>query len=248
MLSMACALSIAALAFPAPAARIQDRTHLTAADILSMQGKTMAITLHAPTPYIRTDRGAVWTGILIHPALAQVKDEDFKVSNELTDPSVVARDLLATALRDAHGLQPHAVDTTETDETRPKRLAALHPDVDFILDVRTLHWQHAYTMKKQGQPHLTLEFQLINVATRHTDAWMRCDTYVDGILPRRNKSDPLFTTLESDGGQTLRHAFSVLAARCARKFASQRLLISPEILAATMALADLDLYTVPGAN
>lgn len=247
MLSMACALSIVALAFPAPAARIQDRTHLAAIDILSMQGKTMAITLHAPTPYIRTDRGAVWAGVLVHPALAKVKDEGFKTSNELTDPSVVARDLLATALRDAHGLQPRAVDTTQTDETRPKRIAALHPDVDFILDVRTLAWKHVYAMRKQGQPHLALEFQLINVATRHTDAWMRCDTVIDSILPPR-KDAPLFAALESDGGRTLRHAFSVLAARCARKFASQRLLISPETLATTMALADLDPYVVPAAN
>ena len=40
MLSMACAFAMAALAFPTSAARIQDRTHLTALDILSMRGKT----------------------------------------------------------------------------------------------------------------------------------------------------------------------------------------------------------------
>jgi hypothetical protein len=246
MLSMACALSIAALAFPVPAARIQDRTHLTAIDILAMQGKTMAITLHAPSPYIRTDFGASLAGALVHPALAQVEDEDFRARNNLTDPSVAARDLLATALRDAYGLQPRPVDTTQTDETRPKRIAALHPDADFILDVRTLLWQHRGMNK--GFPRLALEFQLINVATRHTDAWMRCDTFLDnGIMPPP-KSTPLFTALESDGGQMLRHAYSVLAARCVRKFASQRLLMLPEDQPATMALADLDPYVVPGVK
>ena len=153
----------------------------------------------------------------------------------------VARELLATALRDADGLQPRPVDTTQTDETRPKTIAPLHPDVDFVLDVRTLRWQHA-EVKKHGYASVAMEFQLINVATRHTDAWMRCDGAVDGIA-RPTDIAPLFTAIESDGGQMLRHAFSVLAARCARKFASQRLLMSPETLAATMAAADRDLYT-----
>ena len=250
MLSMACAFTICALAFPAPAALIQNRTHLTVIDVLALSGKTLAITLHAPGPYLRADNSAVWTdaiiGAIVHPALghgaSRAGGEEFIAGTELPDPSVVARDLLATALRDAYGLQPRAVDTTPTEATRPKPLAALHPDADFILDVRTTQWQHIDGRKGRGDVRLWLELQLVDVATRHTDAWMRCE------MPKIGESidtAPPFAALEADGARLLSHAYSVLAARCARKFASERLLMSPDQLGVTMALADRDPYAVP---
>lgn len=256
MLSIACALSIAAIAFPAPAARVQNQTHLTAIDILSMSGKTLAITLHAPAPYKRTDRAAIVSGALVggvSPILgvllaagqSRADGREFSAGTEIPDPSSVARDLLATALRDAYGLQLREADTAPTEATRPKPLAALHPEADFILDVRLKGWGHMAGSKGRGVAGLWLELQLIDVATRHTDAWMECG------MPKQGESSdtaPSFAALEADGGRTLRHAYSVLAAQCARKFASERLLMSPEEVAAAMALADLDPYVVPGAN
>lgn len=243
MLSVACALACLALAFPTPAARVQNRMYLTANDVLSMPGKTMAVTLHAPTPYIRQDKGATISGFLVNSALANKEDEAFSRQNALVDPSVTARELLANALRDSHGLQPRPVDTTPTTDVKPRKLAALHPDVDFVLGVRTEIWRHAWR-SKLGYPQVIMEFQLVDVATGKHIAWMRCDSYMEELI-RKNEKAPPFEALESDGGAMLRQGFSVMAARCARKFASQRLLISPDKMPQLVALAEHSPFEVP---
>lgn len=246
--ALACALAFCAL--PAPAARVQDQTNIAAVDVPFLRGKTLAITQHAPPAYLRSSRGTILFNAILAPAAWQdagkaAKGKDFIADNALPDPSGTAREMLAIALRDVHGLQPIAPDVAPTEATKPKALAALHPDVDYVLDVRTLRWEHIEGPKKNAYVRLWMELQLVNVATGHTVAWMRCDNYSSPDLNYPVDKPVSFAAVEADGGRTLRHMYAVQAARCARKFAVSRLLISRERMGDTMALADADAYAPP---
>ena len=136
------AVSIAMLLAP-PLAAKDALIQLSAADAAGLNGKSLALTMHQRPDFVAMTAGKA--SFALFGAGAMIATGNKLVDeNGIADPAILLREQLTRGLKDAFGVVPSTPDATATAFTKPNELAALHPESDYVLDVRSAGWNYAY--------------------------------------------------------------------------------------------------------
>ena len=120
-----------------------EETPLAPASAESLRGRVAAIAVRDTPDFSAFTPGRAAIGGLIGGAMMIELGNRVVRENGVEDPSTAIARALANELKErfALGLAPQTVHVT-TDDVAP--LVKQHPDVDLLLDVRTLGWMYAY--------------------------------------------------------------------------------------------------------
>lgn len=197
------------------------------ADAAALQGKTVALTVHERPGFSAMTAGKVMFGGAIAMAIA---GNNLIRENDVQDPAVVLRTQLASALANAYGAQILPVDTVPTKAKKPKDLAALHPEADYVLDVRSTSWNSAYFPLRWGNywVQYVAEVQLIDARTKGQVGSARCIAHT-----RDNPKAPTREQLEGNGAQLLKDVTTSLGWECVQKLAREQFRVPADKIAAT---------------
>lgn len=225
---IAFALALALCMSPVSAKRAEHRSFMQAADAPALAGKTLALALHEPPVHQRMSTGSAWTFILNGSAAgtgaAEHEGKAFAEESSLQDPAVIARDLVAATLRDAYRMQPQSADAKPAPNFRPKTVAELHTDADYVLSVDAVRTQHGGGVGVG----IWLNFQLVNVSTGKPIAYLHCEK----VAGKRDGELPDIEALEADDGRLVKSTLATFAAICARQFLAERLAVPQSQLSA----------------
>jgi hypothetical protein len=207
---------------------------ITDADAAALQGKTVALTVHERPDFTAMTTGKVMGGIF--GAFAMVKAGNALVEeNHIEDPAVILRTELASAIAGAYGAQILPVDTTPMKASKPKDLAAAHPEADYVLDVRSFNWLYAYFPTRWGNYWVMeiADVQLVDTKTARLVGNYRCkaDTKKLAKSPTREQ-------LHADGAQLLKDAMASLAWTCVQQSVKEHFLPADKVAATPVALVD----------
>ena len=100
---------------------------LSPADASTLQGKTLALTVHERPNFIAMTAGKA-TFALFGVGAMVIAGNKLIDDNHVADPAQIVRTNLANALRDADGMQPMPADKTATKAEKPAQIAATHPE------------------------------------------------------------------------------------------------------------------------
>ncbi len=132
------------LAFSCLPAVAKDKViPLSQEDAEKLAGKTIALTVHERPSFSAMTAGKASFALLGAGAMIAAGNK-LVDENEVQDPAGIVRTQLVSSLQDAYAIQFLPVDEAVTKATKPKELAALHPDADYVLDVRSGGWMFAY--------------------------------------------------------------------------------------------------------
>lgn len=204
---------------------------LSEADAASLQGKTVALTLHERPPFSAMTAGKASFGLLgvaaMYSAGNKLIDE-----NHVVDPAEIVRANLASALRDAYALQLLPVDTTATKAKKPKEIAALHPEADYVLDVRSGGWMYAYYPTRWGSYWVgySVQVQLVDTKTGRQVSNVACNSNTNA-----NPRPPSREQLLADGAKLLKDVTASLGWMCVQVLAKEQFKFAPGQFASTPA-------------
>jgi len=222
-----CAIALAAL----PALAKEQIIQLSTADAALLRGKTIALTFHERPSFTAMSAGKASFGLL--GAMAMIKAGNTLVdSNHVADPAGIIRENLAAALRDAYGAQVLPADATPTKATKPKDLAALHVDADYVLDVRSGGWMYAYYPTKWGSYWVgySAQVQLIDAKTGAVKANEACNANTRG-----HANPPSREQLVDNEAKLLKDVTASLGWMCTQLLAKEELSVPAETVPATPA-------------
>jgi hypothetical protein len=225
---IATVLAIALCTLPVSAKRAEHQSFMPAAYAPALAGKTLALALHEPPEHQRLTKGSAWTFILLGSAAAtgtaEHEGKEFAEKSGVEDPAVIARDLVAATLRDAYRMQPQAADAKPAPNPRPKTVAEMHSDADYVLSVDAVRTQHGGAVGVG----IWLNFQLVNVSTGKPIAYLHCEK----VAGKRDGEVPDIASLEADDGRLVKSTLATFAALCARQFLAERMAVPQAQLAA----------------
>lgn len=189
-----------------------------------LKGKVVAVTLHEPPALAAVTGGKALLGPLGGIATKQ-SGKNLVRDNGIEDPAVIIREKLAAALRDVHGADTRAVDTTATDATRAKEVANTHPEADYVLNVRTAFWRYGYYPGDWNNYQLlySAQMQLVEVKSGRRVARAACDT-----SSYASEHPPTHEALLADGAKLLKEYAATLAWNCVRLLAKEQLAIADD--------------------
>lgn len=214
-LMVGCAIALAAL----PALAKEQIIPLSGADAALLQGKTVALTLHERPDFVAMTGGKAAFGLL--GVGVMIKAGNTLVdSNHIADPAGIIRENLAAVLHNAYGAQILPADSTATSATKPKALAALHADADYVLDVRSGGWMHGYYATKWASYWVgySAQVQLIDAKTGVVKANEACNA---STQPHANP--PSRDQLYADGAKLLKDVTGSLGWMCVQLLAKEEL-------------------------
>ena len=148
----------------------------------------------------------------------------------MEDPAGILRDGLSAGLASAYGAHVLEVDKTPTDEKKPAAIAKLHPDADYVLDVRSGGWNYAYFPTKWGSYWVgySAQVQLIDAKTGKLVANEACN-----ISTHDNPSPPSREQLHADGAKLLKDVVGSLGWGCMQLLAKDEFALDAGKVAAT---------------
>jgi hypothetical protein len=209
---VACALLCANL----PASAKDNGIKLSEADAATLQGKTLALTVHERPNFMAMTAGKAMFAMVGAGAMALAGDK-LVDDNHVADPARLIQIQLADLLRDADGMQPMAQDTTPTKAENARELATSHPKADYVLDVRSTHWNFAYFPFEWGQYWIgySVEVQLVDTKSGRQISSAYCSANT-----QTNKNPPSREQIEGNGAQLLKDVTTALAWTCVQSMAT----------------------------
>ena len=220
---LACALALAAL----PAAAKDKLVPLAPADAALLQGKKIAVTMHERPSFSAMTAGKAGFGLL--GAAAMIKaGNDLVEDNQIADPAVLVREHLGAGLTQIYGAQVLPVDAAATKAKKAKEIAALHPEADYVLDVRSGGWGYVYfpTDWNNYQVMYSVQVQLVDAKTGRQVSNAGCNA-----SSKANKAPPTREQLHADGAQMVKDYTTALGWNCVQLLAQQQLGIPAEKVA-----------------
>jgi hypothetical protein len=116
---------------------------LSEADAAALRGKTVALTVHGRPSFSAFTAGKATFGLLGAAAMISAGNKIVD-ENGVQDPAILVRERLAQILHDTYGAIVLDPDTTANKAKKPKDLAALHPEADYVFDVQSGLWMFSY--------------------------------------------------------------------------------------------------------
>ncbi|MDR0183761.1 hypothetical protein [Lysobacter arvi] len=224
---LACALMLAT-----GVAMAKDKAiPLTAADAAALRDKTVALTVHERPSFSAMTAGKASFGLFGAGAMISAGNK-LVDENGIADPAITIREQLAAALNAAYGAKVQAPDTTPTKATKPKELAALHPQSDYVLDVRSGGWMYAYypTDWNSYWVGYSAQVQLIDTRTARQVSNLACNANTN-----KHANPPSRDALHADGAKLLKDITASLGWNCVQLLAKQQFNFPEGIVAATPA-------------
>lgn len=227
MMMLACALMAAATSVAAKDKMIP----LADADAAALNGKTVALTVHERPSFSAMTAGKASFGLFGAAAMISAGNK-LVDENKVQDPAGIVRDHLAAALRTAHAVSLLEPDATPTKATKPKELAALHPEADYVLDVRSGGWMYAYFPSKWGTYWVgySVQAQLVDTKTGRQISNAACNANT-----RENPKPPSLDQLHANEAQLLKDVTASLGWVCVQLLSKEQFRFAPEQIASTPA-------------
>jgi len=116
---------------------------LSEADATALNGKTVAVTRHERASFTAMTAGKA-TFALIGGAAMVAAGNKIVSENNIADPADVLERELVPAIVKQYGLVLKEGPAPVIKASKPKAIAALQPDVDYVLDVESFGWMFAY--------------------------------------------------------------------------------------------------------
>lgn len=223
-LILASATGLASFSCPAKDKMIS----LTVETTQALQGKTAAVTLHERPTFMAMTAGKATFALIGAGAMAKAGN-DFVEKNDIQDPAAIVRAQLGDLLQSSYGLQLKPVDATVTKEQKPEKLAALHPEADYVFSVRSGGWNYAYYPSQWSQYWVgySVQVQLIDTKTGTQVANMACNANT-----HQNPNHPTKEQLEANGAQLTKDVTAGLGWTCVQLLAKSEFLVPEEKLPA----------------
>ncbi|MGH8063235.1 MAG: hypothetical protein ACREO7_14615 [Pseudoxanthomonas sp.] len=200
---------------------------LSEADAATLQGKKVALTVHERPTFVAMTAGKAGFGLLGVAAMASAGNK-LVDDNHVQDPADIVRTQLAAALRDAYSAQLLPVDTVATKAKKPRELAALHPDADYVLDVRSGGWMYSYYPTRWGSYWVgySVQVQLVDSKTGKQVSNVACNsnTHENPVSPSREQ-------LLADEAKLLKDVTASLGWMCVQVLAKEQFRLSPQQVA-----------------
>lgn len=225
VLSLACNLAISK----------EKMIPLSEADAAALAGKTVALTVHERPSFAAMTAGKVTFGLLGSAAMVSAGNKLIE-EHDVQDPAEIVRSQLSQALHDTYAAQLMPVDTTTTKAKKPKDLAALHPDADYVMDVRSGGWMYSYYPTRWGTYWVSysVQVQLIDTKTARQVSNVACNAST-----HENPKAPSREQLHADGAKLLKDVTASLGWTCVQILAKEQFRFPAEHVAATpIALVD----------
>lgn len=218
-------LAVVALMAAGQAAARNEMLPLAAQDAQALHGRTIAQTLHEPPSLMAMTAGKAAFGLLGAGAMAAAGNALVK-DKQIPDPAVMVRDQLGSAISQAFGAQLLPLDTTPTKAKKPRDLAKLHADADYVLDVRSGGWSYTYFPTQWGHYWVgySVQVQLVETRSGRLVSNLACNSHT------MNESDPPPTLdmLHADDARLLKHITAALGARCVQLLGKQQFLLADD--------------------
>lgn len=191
---------------------------LAEADAAALQGKTVALTVHPRPSFVAMTAGKA-TFALFGVAAMTSAGNDLVDSNKVADPAGIVRDNMSAALHDAFGAQLLAVDTKQTEAKKPKDIAALHPEADYVLDVRSGGWNYGYFASDWDKYWVgySVQVQLIDTKAARQVSNLACTAST-----QQNPQRPSRDQLHANGAQLLKDVTAALGWLCVQMLAKEQ--------------------------
>ncbi|TZF90918.1 hypothetical protein [Cognatilysobacter lacus] len=229
-------LVMAATLAAAGSAHARDQViKLGADDAAQLQGRSVAVTSHERPSFVAMTAGKASFGLFGAAAMVGAGNK-LVDENHVEDPAILVREQLATALSSAFGARLAPADTQPTKAQKPRDLAALHPESDYVLDVRSGGWNFAYYPTKWATYWVgySVQVQLIDAKTGRQVANAACNANT-----RENVNPPSNDELVSNGAQLLKDVTAGLGWTCVQLLAREEFNMPADRVAATpVALVD----------
>lgn len=197
---------------------------LSEADAAALRGKTVALTLHERASFTAGTAGKATFGLFGAAAMISTGNK-LVDENGVQDPAIQVRAQLAALLRDTYGANVLEVDAQATDATKPKEIAALHPQADYVLDVRSTGWMFFYYPSDWNSywVNYTVQSQLVDTKTARQVSNMAClaDT-------RKSPARPSREQLVDEKAQLLKDITQHLGWTCTQAFAKEQYRVAAE--------------------
>ncbi|MDR7100717.1 hypothetical protein J2X04_003098 [Lysobacter niabensis] len=221
---LACALMAATFSVAAKDKLIP----LADADAALLKDKTVALTVHPRPSFSAMTAGKASFGLLGAAAMISAGNK-LVDENHVQDPAEILRANLSAALHDIHGVTVLAPDTAPTKASKPKELAALHPEADYVLDVRSGGWMYAYYPTKWGTYWVgySVQVQLVDTKTGRQVSNAACNAHT-----RDNANPPSLDQLHADQAKLLKAVTTSLGWTCVQTLAKDQFHFAPEQVAA----------------
>lgn len=216
--------SIALLLLAAGASAKDKVIPLSDTDGVALRGKTVALTVHERPSFTAGTAGKATFGLLGAGAMIAVGNK-LVDDNGVQDPAIQVRTQLAALLRDSYGAHVLEVDAQPTKATKPKDIAALHPQADYVLDVRSTGWMFFYYPADWNSywVNYTADSQLVDTKTARPVSSMGCraDTRKSSTRPSREQ-------LIDEKAQLLKDITQHLGWTCTQMFAKEQYRVAAE--------------------
>lgn len=215
----------AALLLLAASASAKDKViALSEQDAAAVRGKTVAVTLHNRPSFSAGTAGKASFGLFGAGAMITAGNK-LVDENGVEDPAILLRAQIAALLRDNYGANVLDVDATATEAKKPKDIAAIHPQADYVLDVRSGGWMFFYypTDWNNYWVGYSVQSQLIDAKTARQVSNMACNanTQQSPIRPSRDQ-------LIGDGAQLLKEVTQHLGWTCMQLLAKEQFRVAPD--------------------
>ena len=224
---LACALMLAT-----GVAGAKDKpVPLSATDAAALQGKTVAMTVHERPSFSAMTAGKATFGLIGAGAMISAGNKLIQ-DNGVTDPAVVLREQLAAALAQVYGAQVQAPDTTPTKASKPKELAALHPQADYVLDVRSGGWMYAYYPTDWNSYWIgySAQVQLIDTKTARQVSNAACNA-----TTQKHANSPSRDDMHGNRAQLIKDVTTALGWTCVQLLGKEQFRFPANTVAATPA-------------
>jgi hypothetical protein len=201
---------------------------LSEPDAAALRGKTVALTLHERPSFTAGTAGKATFGLLGAGAMIaagnKIVDE-----NGVQDPGILVRTQLATVLREIYGANVLEADQQPTKAKKPKEVAALHPQADYVLDIRSGGWMFFYYPSDWNNYWVgySVQSQLVETSTARQVSNMACNasTNQSAVRPSREQ-------LIENGAQLLKDVTQHLGWLCTQLLAKDQYRLDEEQLPA----------------
>lgn len=238
---LAGALALAAL----PAVAKDKLIPLMPADAAALKDKTVALTLHETADFGAMTAGKAGFGVF--GVLAMFKaGNDMVRENQIADPALLVREHLAAGLQNAYGARLLAPDAAATKAKKPKQIAALHPEADYVLDVDSVGWGYLYFPTDWNNYHVgySVKVQLVAKDGRAvSSAVCSADSKAEKEPPKREQ-------LLADGARMVKDYTTALGWNCVQLLGAEQFKLPADKLAPTPEpyAAMLTRFTPAGVN
>jgi len=200
---------------------------LAAQDAQALQGKTIAQTAHEPPSLVAMTAGKAAFGLLGGAAMAAAGNAWVK-EKQIPDPALGIREQLSAVISQKYGAQMLPLDATPTKAKKPAELAKLHPEADYVLDVRSAGWNYAYYATQWGHYWVgySVLVRLVDTRSGRLVSNVACNSHT------MNETDPPPTLdmLQADDARLFKHITAALAARCVQVLAKEQFLLPDDQL------------------